>query len=235
MPHHLRLAEIIEEISPDMLGRGFTPKRGHALWARSLPSGLETVALSFSPDDEEGGWVEPFLGLVEQRVETTMATTLDAPITHGMRHTLLIGATRWREPVLTRQPVHASSEVLEAVNSLLRWIDGALPAFDARFCTLIDEEDAIDDLDDGSRAIALQRTRDLDLARLDELFNTNHPEAPRFLTHELYRAIRGLTIAHLRQPNSVVSVLDFHRGRLIDNGFWEVYGEQIRGYATALL
>ncbi len=219
---HVRLAEIIAEITPDLLGRGFTPKPGHALWARSLPSGLETIALSFAPDDEEGGWVEPFLGLVEQRVETSMASALDAPVTHGMRHTLLVGATRWPEPTLMRQPVHASSEVLEATNVLLRWVDRALPAFDARFCTLGTDE-------------ILRRGRDIDHARLDELFNADHPEGTRFLTHELYRSIRGLTIAHLRRPKELLAVLEFHRGRLIDSGFWEVYGEQIRGYATALL
>ena len=218
---HARLAELTAELTPDLAGRGFTPKRGHALWARSLPSGLETIALAFSPDDEEGGWVEPFLGIVEQRTETTMATALDAPVTYGLRHTLLVGATKWRAPLLPRQPVHAASEVLEATNALLRWVDRSLPQWSARFCTPA-EEDVPDP------------TRDVDLARLDALFNTETEEGRRYLTHELYRAIRGLVIARQTRPDGLVDVLSFHRSRLIDNGFWEVYGEQIRRFATQL-
>ena len=218
---HPRLAELAAEITPDLTGRGFTHKRGHALWARSLPSGLETVALAFSPDDEAGGWVEPFLGIVEQRVETTMATALDAPVTHGLRHTLLVGATKWGAPNLAKQPVHDGSEVLEATNTILRWLDRALPTWGERFTTPATGHEAGPE-------------RDVDCARLDDLFNTDHPEARRYLGHELYRSIRGLVIAQQVRPRELVDVLSFHRGRLLDNGFWDVYGEQIRRFATML-
>ena len=204
-----------------MEGRGFTRKRGHALWARDLPSGLETVALAFSPDDEDGGWVEPFVGLVEQRVETTMATTLDAPVTYGLRHTLLVGATKWTKPGMPKQPVHDGSEVLEATNELLRWLDVNLRDLAERFC--------------GRRALPNgQAARDIDLAALDALFNEERPESRRYVPHELYRSIRGLVIAQQVRPHDLVAVLSFHRGRLIDNGFWEVYGEQIRRFAAGL-
>ena len=221
MPLHARLSELIDELSPDLAGRGFTHKRGHALWARSLPSGLETVALAFSPDDEEGGWVEPFLGLVEQHVETTMATALDAPVTYGLRHTLLVGATKWDRPGMPRQPVHDGSEVLEATNVLLRWLDTRLPAMAARFCAPRTQPDG-------------HVEPDIDLAALDALFNADDPAAHRYLPHELYRSIRGLVIAQRVRPTELVDVLSFHRGRLIDNGFWEVYGEQIRRFAAHL-
>lgn len=221
MPHPVRLQELIDELSPDLVGRGFTPKRGHALWARDLPSGLETVALAYSPDDAYGGWVEPFIGLVEQRVETAMASALDAPVTYGLRHTLLVGATNWTRPGMAKQPAHDGSEVLDATNEILRWLDVQLPRLAERFC-------APRTIRDGRRA------RDIDLAALDALFNAEHPEARRYLPHELYRSIRGLVIADQVRPGELVDVLSFHRGRLIDNGFWEVYGEQIRRFAAGL-
>ena len=221
MPLHTRLAQLVEEMTPDLEGRGFTRKRGHALWARDLPSGLETVALAFSPDDEDGGWVEPFVGLVEQTVETTMATALDAPVTYGLRHTLLVGATKWTTPGMAKQPVHDGSEVLEATNAMLRWLDGQLPALADRFC-------GVRALPDG------RQTRDISLSALDALFNEASPEAQRYVPHELYRSIRGLVIASQVRPKELVDVLTFHRGRLIDNGFWEVYGEQIRRFAAML-
>ena len=221
MPLHSRLAELTEELSPDLTGRGFTRKPGHALWARDLPSGLETVALAFSPDDEHGGWVEPFVGLVEQRVETTMATAMDAPVTYGLRHTLLVGATKWTAPGMAKQPMHDGSEVLEATNEILRWLDTNLPALAERFC-------APRALEDGRMA------RDIDLGALDALFNGEHEASRRYVTHELYRSIRGLVIAQLVRPGELVEVLSFHRDRLIDNGFWEVYGERIRRFAAGL-
>ena len=204
-----------------MEGRGFTRKRGHALWARDLPSGLETVALAFSPDDEHGGWVEPFVGLVEQRVETTMASALDAPVTYGLRHTLLVGATRWTQPGMPKQPVHDGSEVLEATNEILRWLDTCLRDLAERYC-------APRELPGGRTA------RDIDLGALDALFNEEHAASRRYVPHELYRSIRGLVIAQQVRPYDLVEVLSFHRGRLIDNGFWEVYGEQIRRFAAML-
>lgn len=221
VPHPARLQELIDELSPELTGRGFTPKRGHALWARDLPSGLESVALAYSPDDEHGGWVEPFLGLVEQHVETTMATALDAPVTYGMRHTLLVGATKWTRPGVPKLPMHDASEVLEATNGILRWLDAELPRLAERFC-------APRELPGGRVA------RDIDLGALDALFNEAHADGGRYAPHELYRSIRGLVIAQRVRPYDLVEVLSFHRGRLIDNGFWEVYGEQIRRFAASL-
>ncbi len=217
---HPRLSELIEELSPELQGRGFAPKPGCALWTRRLPSGQETIALGFSPDDEQGGWMEPFVGLISDPVESILAELLEAPVTYGLRHTVLLGSTRFQPIGLPRQPVHERSDVLEAANVTLRWIAKARPVLAEAFLTSATDRQA------GLR-------EDIELSALDELFNTPHPLAHRYLTHELHRAMRGITISNLRRPRDLMAVLDFHRNRLQDNGFWDVYGERILEYAAA--
>lgn len=206
---HQRLAALVAEVAPELAAVGYTPLAGHPLWARDREHGLATLVLSYAPDDEEGGWVEPFVGLVDQRVEAPLATFKNSGPTHGLRHTLLVGATRWAPAPLDRQPVHSDSEVLEVANELLRWWRAAGPEFARRF--------------GGS------------LTQLDALFNTDNPEARRYLTHEMYRALRGVAVRRCVDPaDDLLDVMAFHRARMQESGFWEVYGEQVRAFVTML-
>ena len=206
---HPRLAAVVAEVSPELAAAGYTPHDAHPLWARDRAHGLATLALAYAPDDGEGGWVEPFVGLVDERVETLLAAFRRSAPTHGLRHTLLVGATRYAAAPLDRQPVHSDAEVLEVANELLRWWRRAGPDLEARFA-------------DG-------------LAPLDALFNAPHPEAPRYLTHELYRALRGVAVRRALDPaDDLLDVMAFHRARMQESGFWEVYGEQVRAFVTAL-
>ena len=206
---HPRLAALVEEVTPELAAAGYAPHPGHPLWARDREHGLATLVLSYAPDDGEGGWVEPFVGLIDQRVETLLATYRNTAPTHGLRHTLLVGASRWAAAPLDRQPVHSDSEVLEVANELLRWWRAAAPLLLERF---------------GSG-----------LPALDALFNADHPEAERYLTHELYRALRGVAVRRCLDPaDDLLDVVAFHRARMLNSGFWEVYGEQVRNFATML-
>ena len=217
---HPRLRELVDELSPELTGRGFTLWPGHALWARNLPAGLETIVLSFSPDDAAGGWTEPFVGLIAEPVEALLAGVLSAPATHGLRHTLLVGSTRWSGASLARQPVHEGSDVLEASNAILRWVARARPDLAEDFF--------------GRRQICggVARAEHIALPRLDTLFNTDDPLAARYLTHELNRALRGLALASLLRPAELLATLDFHRYRMQDSGFWEVYGDRVLRFAA---
>ena len=204
-----RLAALVAEVTPELRSAGYTPHAHHPLWARDRDHGLATLVVSYAPDDGEGGWVEPFVGLVDERVETLLATFKNSGPTHGLRHTLLVGATRYAPAPLDRQPVHSDAEVLEVANELLRWWRGAGPAFAARF-------------GDG-------------LVQLDGLFNADHPEAGRYLTHELYRALRGIAVRRCLDPaDDLLDVVAFHRARMQESGFWEVYGEQVRAFVMML-
>lgn len=206
---HPRLASLVAEVTPELAAAGYTPHARHAVWARDHPRGLLTLALNYAPDDGEGGWVEPFVGLVDEGVESLLAAFKRSAPTHGLRHTLLAGATRWAAPPLDRQPVHSDSEVLEVANELLRWWRAAAPALAARF--------------------GESRTQ------LDALFNEDHPQAPRYLSHELYRALRGVALRHRLDPaDDLLGVMGFHRARMQTTGFWEVYGEQVRALVTML-
>lgn len=168
-----------------------------------------SAVLAYAPDDPEGGWVEPFVGLLDSRVETLIATHLRTRPTHGLRHTLLVGSAKWTEPAMLRQPAHSRSEVLEVVNNVLRWYDAALPTFERRFAERLSD--------------------------LDALFNTPHLQATRYLRHELHWAMRGVAIRHLHDPRRLNDALDFHRSRMLESGFWEVYGEQVRAFVIDLL
>ena len=172
--------------------------------------------LSYAPDDEEGGWVEPFVGFLNNRVETLIASHLRTRPTHGLRHTLLIGSTRWAEHTLPRQPAHTRSEALEVVNSVLRWWDVVCPEFERRFA--------------GSEGSGQLRLRNL-----DRLFNTANDQASHYLRHQLHWAMRGVAIRHLYAPKQLNDALDFHRRRMLESGFWEVYGEQVRAFVMDLL
>ena len=210
---HIRILGLREELAPELAARGFEASHEHLLWARSIDRGLLTLVLSFSPDDAEGGWLEPFIGLIDGEVESMLSGFLNAPVTYGLRHTLIIGSTRWPEGALPRQPVHEHAEVLEAVNTALRWWDARLPHITATYggCN--------------------ERRR----KALHELFNTEHVNAARVLPHELHRSMRGLAVAKLIDSEQVTATYDFHRNRLQDTGYWDIYGEQIRAFATSLL
>ena len=180
------------------------------MWARDHARGLQTVVLSYAPDDGEGGWVEPFVGLIDEGVESLVTAHARTPglARRHLRHTLIAGATRWDEPTLARQPAHDRAETLEVANATLRWIDRAAPAFERRF--------------GGSRDA------------LDALFNADHPLAARLLQHELYRPLRGIALRHLTRPADLLDAVNFHRDRMRDTGYWDVYGEQIRAFVMAI-
>ena len=203
-------------MTPDLEARGFTPHPGQALWAKNSPHGIRSLVLNYSPDDEFGGWIEPFVGLIDERVETLIATFTRTQTTHGIRHTLLIGSTKWYQPQLDRQPVHTRYEVLEVVNVLLRWWDKALPPFLDQFSANADGV-----FNEG-------------LNKLDQLFNKPHPQAKQYLGHELNWALRGIAIRHTLMPSKLIDAMDFHRARMIESGFWDIYGEQIRSFVIAL-
>ena len=207
---HVRLQELLDELNPELEGRGFTRNPAHALWAKNRADGLLTFVVSFAPDDEEGGWAEPFLGIIDERVETLVATHTNAPVTYGLRHTLLVGASRWLAGPLPRQPLHTTSETLEAANVMLRWMAGALESFGTRF------------------------PAESQLEVLDEFFNTESAEARRYLQHDLYRALRGVAIRSLTDPDGMTDAMSFHRSRMQETGFWEAYGEQVRAFVMAL-
>lgn len=219
MPLHPRLQNLVDELTPELRGRGFKLQAGHALWTRPLPSGRESIVLSFSPDDEFGGWVEPFVGLIVDKSEALLAGVLQAPVTQANGHTLLIGSTKWLGTDLLRQPVHDQGDVLEASNVCLRWLAQARTELAADFLR-------------NEAASGQPRCENIDFKRLEQLFNTENAPADRYLRHELYRALRGITLAMLTRAQSVNQVVDFHRSRLLNNGFWEVYGDQILRYAA---
>jgi len=210
---HIRIAELLEEIELELGARGFTRHEHHMLWAKDHPRGLVTLVLSFAPDDDEGGWFEPFVGFVDHKIETELASYRNTPNLHGVRHTLLVGSTQNKEHRLARQPAHSRSEALEAANQILRWWAIVLPSFREQFVP-------------GS---------DGDLARLNDLFNTDHPLASRLLKHEMYRAMRGLLITKQMPQGDVMLTYDYHRKRMMDAGWWDAYGEQIRLFAMRLL
>ena len=205
---HTRLDELLHELAPELDARGFTKRPGLPAWARDHPRGLLTIALSYAPDDEEGGWIEPFVGLIDQTVETQLAAHAKLTNSSGPRHTLLIGSTRWFEPTLDRQPAHSRSEALEVANAVLRWWTRALPVFVTGYGE--------------SRR------------QLDTLFNTDHPQAGQYLQHELYRSLRGLAIRKQTNPGRLTEALGFHRERMQPTGYWDIYGEQIRAFAMAI-
>jgi len=206
---HTRLDELIEELAPELEARGFTRNTRHPLWARNHQRGLLSTVINYAPDDNQGGWVEPFVGLVDEAVETLIAAHKPSSVTYGLRHTLLIGSTRWYEPTLERQPAHSHYEVLDVANATLRWWDKALPTFETRFA---------------------ERRTDL-----DTLFNTDHPQGRAYLLHDLHRALRGLAIRSFVDKSSLQDAMDFHRTRMQASGFWDVYGEQVRTFLIAIL
>ncbi len=180
------------------------------MWARNQQHGLLSLVLEYTPDDSEGGWVEPFVGLHDQRVETLLLTHANLKFTQqAMRQTLLVGSTKWQEPRLKRQPAHTHAESLAVVNAVLRWWDAAMPLFEQRF---------------GKR-----------LGALDALFNQPHPLAHQYLRHELHWALRGIAIRHVLNPAGMTEAMDFHRSRMLESGYWEVYGEQVRAFVMILL
>ncbi|MFK8058084.1 MAG: hypothetical protein AB8F78_18295 [Saprospiraceae bacterium] len=214
---HIRISELVEELSLELQARGFTRNDNHLLWAKDHPRGLVTLVVSFAPDDEEGGWLEPFVGYVDQKVETELATYRNTPNIHGMRHTLLAGSTQWDPLRLARQPAHSHSETLEASNQILKWWAKVLPDFRAQF---------VPPMEQGMKA---------DLTKLNGLFNDAHPLAIRLLKHEMYRAMRGLLIAKQMPEGDVMVTYDYHRKRMMDAGWWDAYGEQIRVFAMRLI
>ena len=233
-----RLRELLEELTPELAARGFTAHAGHPLWARPTEHGLLTAVLSYAPDDDEGGWVEAFAGLVDERVETQVAGLMGRAATHGpFRHTVLAGSTRWPGAKLYRQPVHSPADGLEAANLLLRWWSLALPELAWRFgdapAPVSGDDDAAargTDADPAAGLLEEQRS----IQRLDALFNAAHPFAPALLTHELYRALRGVTVRAVAAPEGLTEAYDFHRARMQATGFWDVYGEQVRAQLLRL-
>jgi len=213
---HIRISELVEELELELRARGFTRDRSHLRWAKDHPRGLVTLVLSFAPDDEEGGWFEPFIGYVDQNIETELATYLNKSNLHGMRHTLMAGATQWQPLRLARQPAHTRSEVLEAANQILKWWAKVLPDFRTQFVPSVVE------------------VQKVDLSKLDSLFNAEHPMSVRLLKHEMYRAMRGLLITK-QMKGDVMITYDYHRKRMMDAGWWDAYGEQIRVFAMRLL
>jgi hypothetical protein len=49
------------------------------------------------------------------------------------------------------------------------------------------------------------------------------------------RALRGLLIAYLMPDKDPLATYEFHRERMITNGWWDVYGETIRQFAVRLI
>lgn len=213
---HIRISELVEEIELELSARGFSRDHGHLLWAKGHSRGLVTLVLAFAPDDEEGGWFEPFIGYIDQKIETELATLLNKPSLQGMRHTLQVGSTQWEPLRLARQPAHTRSEALEAANQMLKWWAKVLPDIREQFVP------------------PNEQTRAVDLSNLDKLFNAAHPLATRLLKHEMYRAMRGLLITK-EMKGDVMATYDYHRQRMIDAGWWDAYGEQIRKFAMRLL
>ncbi len=211
---HVRTEELIEELTPELEARGYHRVTAQPLWTRDHPQGLVSLALSFSPDDAEGGWIEPFVGLLDQRVESLAASVFhnrrDSDV---IRHTLLIGSTKWYEPSLERQPIHSRSDVLEVTNALLSWWGEAMPSFERQFA----------------------RSDSEGLAALSELFNTDHPQASRYASHPLTRSVRGLAVTKLYAPAALTDTLGFHRERLKRGGYWDLYGEQVQAFVMSMV
>jgi len=213
---HIRIAELVEELQLELEARGFTRDRGHLLWAKDHPRGLVTLVLAFAPDDDEGGWFEPFIGYVDQKIETELATHLNKPNLQGMRHTLQVESTQWEPLRLARQPAHSHSETLEAANQILKWWAKVLPDFRQQFIP------------------PNETLPTADLSKLHALFNDAHPMSIRLLKHEMYRAMRGLLITKAMNGDVLVTY-DYHRQRMMEAGWWDAYGEQIRMFAMKLL
>ncbi len=213
---HIRISELLEELELELEARAFVRHKHHMLWAKDHPRGLVTLVLSFAPDDEEGGWFEPFIGYVDHAIETQLAAHRNVANVQGVRHTLLVGSTQWSDYKLARQPAHTRSETLEAANQILKWWAKVLPAFRDQFVPPVYGE------------------TEGDLSKLADLFNTVHPRSTRLLKHEMYRAMRGLLITK-QMKGDVMATFDFHRKRMMDAGWWDAYGEQIRVFAMRIL
>ena len=210
---HLRLQQVVEELDAELQGRGFRLVAGHALWRRRLATGAEYISVNIYPDDEQGGWIEPFLGLAVDRVEVIVDAYLGRRTGVASNMTLVAGATRWPQARLSRLPVHEEADVLEASNQILRWLTTARAELAKQFFT---------------RFLTAQGVQeDIELTALDKLLNSDHPLANCFQSHELHRALRGITVASLLRRHDVQAVLDFHRQRLQGSGYWDVYADEV--------
>lgn len=213
---HIRISELLDELELELGARGFTRHKHHMLWAKDHPRGLVTLVLAFAPDDEEGGWFEPFVGYVDHEIETQLSTYRSTANIQGVRHTLLVGSTQWDAQRLARQPAHTRSETLEAANQILKWWAKVLPGFREQFVPPANAQLKVD------------------LSKLDGLFNAAHPLSTRLLKHEMYRAMRGLLITQ-QMKGDIMATFEYHRKRMMDAGWWDAYGEQIRVFAMRLL